>query len=231
MPLPPALPSANPPYPAQSFLKGQVFQKWTPQFFNQSSIAASGASIDLGLAATPLHLFELNYEFLRDTRTLSGNTLGPDLSELTTLMGFFLTMRGTLGRFAYQNPADKLAIGAPFAVGDSATNIFTMTRTIQSGYTVNAATEPIGFFDPLVNVNVYDNAVLVAPSQYSLTNNQPANQQITFFYIPVAGHILTIDMGYYYYCRFAENIETFEQFTNIHWMATTVKLQSCRKGA
>jgi hypothetical protein len=238
MPLPPALPSNFLPYPV---LKGNAWPKWTPQFFNQSSIASSGASINLALTQYPLHLFELNYEFLRDTRTASGVTLGNDLSDFTTLMGFFLTQGGTLGRFAYSNPADNRATGMQIAVGDGSTVVFPITRTIVSGYTVNTATERVGFFDPNVNVNVYigtaGNPVLQNPASYTLLNNGLSNlggvvsPSITFNGPPPAGQLVTMDFGYMYYCRFAEDIQQFEQFTSVHWLAATVKLQSCRPGA
>jgi hypothetical protein len=50
---------------------------WEPRFFNiKTQIAASGAKIDLPLAANPLHSFTLRYNFLRDHFPRPGTSEG-----------------------------------------------------------------------------------------------------------------------------------------------------------
>lgn len=202
--------------------------KWTPQFFNApTAIAATGAAIDIGLAATPLHNFELTYAAVRDT------TAAP--SEFQQLMGFFLKIGGRIGRFGFHNPDDYLATAQVLATADGTTTVY---GPLQRQFGVVGASEPIGILDltvystfPTLFAAVYLNGVLQAPSTYDWITTTPCNQQVSFHSAPGAGVVITVDLAYLYYCRFAEDIQTFEKFVDKWWMVSQVKLQSCRAGA
>ena len=84
---------------------------WSPVFFTQSQTTITGASIDVGLAAYPLYQFELTYDFLRDPAG------APVDSELQTMLGFYLSMGGSRGRFLYTNPDDNTRTGQAIATG------------------------------------------------------------------------------------------------------------------
>jgi hypothetical protein len=204
-------------------LRGLAFPfKWTPTFFNMpSSIATSGASIDVGLAQFPLHTFELTYEWLPDA--------GSGLTDFRNLLGFFMTQGGTLGRFWYQNPDDNTVLGGFVGTGDGITTLFgPIPRLIAN----TALAEPVGLIAPgTFGLNVYLNGVLQSSSGYTIGTTVPLNQTITFGTAPGAGVVITMDFVFYYYCRFADNIVTFEKFSYERWLVSKVTLQSCRQGA
>jgi|SRR5579859_1139411 len=194
--------------------------RWTPMFFNlPSSIAASGAAIDAALAATPLHTFELTYNFLRSTFALG---------EFQTLMGFFLSMRGTVGRFLLSNPDDYIVTGQHIGVGDGSTTVFPIVRTY--GTTGGSGTENVGAIDVTgPTITVYLNGT--PTSAYTLQTTVPGGQTITFTSAPAGGVVITMDFQFLYYCRFSENNYTFEKQFNQVWSLSKVTLQSCRAGA
>ena len=212
-----------PVYPGQSLLPGLTYGcKWSPAFINMpTATAANGADIDLGLAQYPLHDFELQYEFLRDD-------LSP--SEFKTLMGFFLQIGGTLGRFLFDNPDDDLVTGCQIGTGDGSTKLFTLTRFFgANGY---GASEPVGQVNTGATFNLYDNGVLkTLGTDYTRDTSTPCANTVTFGTAPANGHPITVDMSYFYYVKFADNSATFEKFMNRLWAVQKVALHSCRAGA
>lgn len=198
--------------------------RWAPEFFNQSQQGVTGASFDLALATYPLHAFELTYSVLRNNFNSSyGGT------EFKTMMGFFLQMGGTRGRFYYRNPDDYEVIGQELGTTDGSTNTFSLFRTF--GVTSFSADEPIGGVknDPTVT-NVYLNGALVNPGAYHFDTSTPMEQTLIMHNTPAANQLLTIDMQYYYYCRFPDNKMTFEKFMQYLWELGQVNIISCRPG-
>ena len=218
-----------PVYPGRQLLRGLTYNsKWSPVFLNQTVTTSSGADIDLGLAQYPLHDFELTYSFLRD-----GPHWGRALAalELRTMMGFHLAMAGTLGRCLYRNPDDCQAFQQPIGTGDGARTTFTLVRTFgANGY---SGTEPVGQIDTNAPVTVYLNgsSIPVDPSLYSISTSNPVANTITFGTAPGSGQAVAIDMSYFYYCKLAQNNNTFEKFMDSLWMLGKVALHSCRAGA
>lgn len=209
--------------PIYPTLKGLGFNvKWKPQFFNMpTQTTASGADIDLGLASTPLHDFVLTYDVLPDR-------LG-DL-DFKTLMGFFLMMRGTLGRFLFLNPDDHCSRNEAIATTDGVNSLFgPLQRTYgANGYT---STEPVGYVDTTRPFNLYANGVLQDPSSYTLVQTTPCDVQVKFSTTPSAGLALTCDLSYFYYCKFPDNANTFEKFMHQLWLLSQINIHSCRPGA
>lgn len=208
--------------PVYPTLPGLTFPvKWTPRFYNMATAtAASGADIDLALADYPLHDFELQYEFLRDS---------VGLTEFKTLMGFVLQIAGTAGRFLFSNPDDSSVTGQAIGTGDGATAAFTLVRSFGAGGFVGV--EPIGYVDS-ATLNVYDNGVLkTLGSDYTLDQSVAGLQTVTFASAPASGHAITVDMAYWYYCKFPDNGPEFDKFMSGLWSMQKIILHSCRPGA
>ena len=219
-------------YPGPDLLPGLTYSsKWSPQFFNETATTASGAEIDVGLAQYPLHDFELTYAFLRDGPVPDGNALTQ--LELRTMMGFFLQIGGSLGRFLYKHRDDRRVWQNQIGVGDGSTTVFTLTRTFgANGYT---ASEPVGQVDsgPGEPFNVYQNgsATPLDPSLYTLSVANPCANTLTFGTAPPNGQAIAVDMAYFYYCKLAANAATFERFMDRLYKVGKIRLHSCRPGA
>lgn len=135
------------------------------------------------------------------------------------------------GRFLYRNIDDERVWRQPLAVGDGITTTFTLIRTLgANGY---AGTEPIGevYVDAAVNAYLGDSAIPVDPALYTISRAVPGANTITFTTAPAAGQAVAIDMAYFYYCRLADDDNTFEKFMNRLWTLQKVTINSCRPGA
>ena len=199
--------------------------KWSPQFYNMATdTASSGADIDLGLAQYPLHDFELTYSVLRNNfDSIYGGT------EFKTMMGFFLMIGGTKGRFLFDNPDDDTVIGQAEGTTDGVASTFgPLVRTF--GVTDYNASEPVGWVDLVRPVNVYLDTVLQDPMSYSIIGD-PCTQMLKFNDTPTTGQAITMDFSYYYYVKFPTNTNTFEKFMEKLWLLNKVVLHSCRAGA
>jgi len=198
--------------------------KWSPQFYNMpTATSATGADIDLALATTPLHDFELTYNFLRD-RFIAGT------QEFKTMFGFFLRMQGTVGRFLFRNKDDRYTTNEPIATTDGVASLFyPLQRTFGVGE--NVGTESIGWIDRTQQINIYMDGVLQDPSTYDILEIGGCDMQLKIHSTPTAGISITGDYGYFYYCKFPDNQNTFNKFMEQLWALQTVKLHSCRAGA
>ncbi|CAN5578177.1 hypothetical protein BH10PSE14_BH10PSE14_06820 [soil metagenome] len=218
-----------PVYPGAQLLRGLTYNsKWSPTFFNASVTTSTGADIDVGLALHPLHDFELVYSFLRDGPSWRDALSG---MEFRTMMGFHLALSGTLGRFLYRNPDDCEVFQNAIGAGDGTTTMFTITRTFgANGY---FGTEPVGQVATDAGVNVYlgGSSTPLDPTLYAIDTSQPVANTITFDTAPGADQAISIDMQYFYYCKLAQNGNTFEKFMDRLWMLGKVSLHSCRAGA
>ena len=208
--------------PLYPSLPGYMFPiKWTPRFYNMATqTAASGADIDLALAAYPLHDFELQYEFLRN---------GSVTPEFQTHLGFVLQLAGTPGRFRFSNPSDNSVTGQNIGTGDGSTTSFTFIRTFGAGGF--GGTEPVGYVNSS-GLNVYVNGVLkTLGTDYTINQTNPCLQTVTFTVAPPNGQAVTCDMSYWYYCKFADNAQEYDQPMSNYWAVQKVLIHSCRPGA
>lgn len=209
--------------PVYPTLKGLTYPiKWTPRFYNMATqTTASGADIDLGLAAYPLHDFELQYDFLRD---------GGALVEFKTLMGFVLQVGGTAGRFLFSNPDDFTVTGQLIGTGDGTTRTFTLVRTFGAGGF--AGTEPVGMADLTATFNVKVSGTLkTLGSDYTVDQTLGAGNTVTFTAAPASSAPITVDMSYRYYCKFPDNAQEFDKFMSGLWSMQKIVMHSCRPGA
>jgi hypothetical protein len=209
--------------PVYPTLKGLAFPvKWTPRFYNMATqTTASGADIDLALAAYPLHDFELQYEFLRSYASQV---------EFKTLLGFVLQIGGCSGRFLFSNPDDHAVTGQAIGTGDGATTTFALVRSFGAGGF--AGTEPVGMVDTGATFNIKVNGVTkTLGSDYTRDLTTPGACSITFAAAPAAAAAITVDMTYLYYCKFPDDAQAFDKFMDGFWSMSKILLHSCRPGA
>lgn len=196
---------------------------WRPKAINLTpQVHTSGREVRASGSSYPLHEFELQYNMLRDR---------PTEIELKTMIGFYLSLGGSLTGFCFSNPYDNSVQGQSFTTTDGINSTFgPLMRTYgASGYTI---TEPVGYVDLTAPFNVYIDGTLVAANDatyaYTVEQTTPVNQLLKFTNIPPSGHVVTIDMSYFYYCKFAEDYLEFEQLLWRIWKCDKVKLQSLR---
>jgi hypothetical protein len=196
---------------------------WRPKAINAPvQTHASGREVRVAYSQYPLHEFELTFNLLRDR-------LGE--TELKTFFGFFLALSGSLNGFCFHNPDDYKVKSQSLATTDGINQQFgPLVRT----YGANGfdGTEPVGYVDTTTTFNLYVDGNLVDPHDpvwgYSVLTTQPVAQYIHFPLVPPAGHVLTVDMTYFYYVRFADDTMDFEKFMNRLWRVQKIKLMSLR---
>lgn len=198
-----------------SGLQGIAFPiKWAPVWFNQSQKTVSGASIDIGLASTPLVTFEIFYNFMRQ------DTLGQTAIELQKLLTLFRQVSGTVGRFLFNNFLEDIAcVNNQIATGDGVTTSYLITSQLTGGAVV-----PMQNFTPKINgVDISSTATITgSPGAYFLNSSGPAPLNAT----------VTVDMPLYgYYAKFVDPTLPVEQFLWQRFSVPSVKLESCRAGA
>jgi Conserved hypothetical protein 2217 (DUF2460) len=207
--------------------------KWSPIFFNQSVKTLTGASVDIRLAPTPLHAFELTYPFARSNNASI---------EFENLYATWVAIGGQAGRFAFLNPDDASVTTQAIASRDGVTASYTIVRSFPTsvplGLTLAQVTEPVGivqgpgFGGTPPGPKVYYNGVLqTSGTNYTIDGSVGARQLLNLITIPPLGQSITMTFAYYYYCKFADDSLTFEKWAQNIWSAQTVKIQSCRPGA
>lgn len=165
----------------------------SPEFSTAVQKAVSGREVRAAFMAYPRWRFSLSYEVIRAT---------PDMAELSTLLGFFLSRHGMFDSFLYLNPADNAASAMQFGVGDGSTRTFPLSRSLG------------GFVEPTQNVSspvIYLNGT--PTSAYTMDGK--AN--ITFTAAPGAGVVLTWSGTFYYRCRFLADVSDFNNFAEALW--------------
>lgn len=196
---------------------------WRPKAVNFSpQTHTSGSEVRIAAAQYPLHEFELKYNLLRNRN--------PTEVEFRQMMGFFLALGGVLNGFCFSNPYDNSVTGQSFVTTDGINSQFgPLVRTYGYG---NAGTEPVGYVDMTQPFNVYVDGFLKGPTDatygYTVVQTLPVNQLLKFTNTPGAGHVITIDMTYYYYVRFSDDTLDFTQVLYNIFELQSVKLMSLR---
>jgi uncharacterized protein (TIGR02217 family) len=169
--------------------------------------AVSGKEYRYSLSEYPVWEYELSYEFLDDSPYR--------VSAFKTLMGFFLTMRGSYDTFNFKDPDDFLAIGSPLGTGDGSTTDFTFVRSLY-GFL-----EPVGLVDTDNSVSVMIDGAVVASGDYEVSGNT-----LAFDVAPAEGELITATFQFFYVCRFKEDLLEFEKFANRLWDLNSCKIRS-----
>ena len=205
-----------------------VGQGWNvvkrPIWGNSVATAASGLEVITGYYQWPIWEFELTWDILNDEQTPASTTA----SDFRNLIGFYNQMNGNLFKFAYQDPDDNMVVGGSLGFGDGSTQTFVLTRYF--GGADFGLSEPIGLLNQSDSVafNVYVAGTLISPSGYSVNTSQPLNQQLTFASAPAVGAAITVDMSWYFWCRFLDGQYDFEKFADKRWMQRKITLHSQR---
>jgi uncharacterized protein (TIGR02217 family) len=188
----------------------------TPRFATRIQHAVSGRELRALDQPNPLWSWTLTYSMLRDqndTRAASGPGTGYD--ELRTLMGFFLQQQGAFQPFLFDDPTDDHALAQAIGVGDAATTVFQLARSMN------------GFAEPVTAPNavstIYFNGIRQSSSSYSV---DPDTGLVTFSSPPPSGELIAADFTYFFRVRFADDANEFENFLYQLWALKQVKLQS-----
>ena len=170
-----------------------------PEFATKVQTASSGKDATAAYWTYPRWTFKLSYELLR----------GGSQTELNTLLGFFLAMKGRFDTWLYTDPSDYAVIGQQIGIGDSSTVAFQLIRTLG------------GFVEPMKNIN---GTPVIKENGVTRTTGWSINSTglITFTTPPTSGNILTADFSYYFRCRFMNDVAEFNQF-----MADLWELKKC----
>lgn len=185
----------------------------TPTFQTRIQRAASGRELRTLDYPYPLWQFALTYDVLRDA--------APPQSDLRTLMGFVMACQGAFGTFLYDDPTDDEVEGQPIGIGNGATTVFQLQRTV-----IGAV---VGFIEPVTAPNtvsmVYLNGIRQAPPAWSV---DPATGLITFAAAPDAGSAITADFSYYFRCRLTRDAYNFNNFMYRLWSLKKLDFISVR---
>lgn len=160
----------------------------------------------------PVALFEYAYEFLRDTSTFP---------EIQTLVGLHNNMAGRFDTFLHLDPDFNSVTAQQFAVADGTAGPFQLTAlyTPPSG-----AYAGVGAAEIVQNLNgtpvLKDNGSTISAANYTIG----ATGLVTFgaTHFPVAGHLLTWTGGFYYRCRFDEDVIDWVKFMNGLWSSSKI---------
>lgn len=174
-------------------LTGQEFERTkTPIFKTISKQSVSGYESRTPLMSYPLWKFKLSFSVIRENSTLT---------ELQSLMGFYLNTQGSYANFKYKDPYDYIVTNQTIGTGDGTTKSFQLIRSFG------------GFIDRVQSVDTL-HVYLDAVETSSFTES---NGLITFTTAPTAGQVITYSAHFYFVCRFTTDQNDFINFMNGRW--------------
>jgi hypothetical protein len=115
--------------------------KKTPVFKTGINEASSGEEVRTAYMEWPRWEFELSYDFLPDR--------GPGEQDLRTLMGFFLSRRGSFEAWLFKDPDDNTATETLSGTYDGSTNLFRLFKS------TDGFLEPVGAVDDGFALDVF----------------------------------------------------------------------------
>ena len=179
----------------------------TPRFSTQIAPAVSGREVRVSNYAYPVWEWELSYEFLREGA----------MTELQTLMGFFLARSGSYDTFLYDDPSETNVVEAAIiGTGDNTQYLWTLYKTY-GGFE-----EPCGYVDP-ASLKVYFGELEQTSGWTFVSPNQ-----VQFDVPPSAGTVISADFTWYYRVRFGEDSQTYANFMFNLWELKKLTLQSVK---
>jgi uncharacterized protein (TIGR02217 family) len=192
----------------------------TPIFSTDIGAAASGREVRFALYQNPIWEWTLTYNYLGDDFDGSGS------SDLKTLLGFYISVNGSLLPFQFEDPDDNAVTAQVIGTTDGTTSLYYLSRTY--GGADGGLTEPVGMVNTTQTFNVYLAGVLQEPSTYSLNTSTPLANYITFDTTPAADLAITVDMSYYFWVRFKDDQYDFTKNMDRLWEMKKVILHSLR---
>ncbi len=200
MTIPPIFPTTNP---------GWSFVKRAKTGSTRVATAGTGRRTRARLWVYPLWEWDLTYEYLPDDFSPGAATL----SDFRTQLGNFLNVAGMFGGFLFLDPDEHTILGQFIATGDGSTTTYTLVKSFGLA-PANTATEPVGYLaiGGDFTFAAYVNGALLIDGEYTLNTLTPCQQQITFTVAPPKGSVITVDMSYFYYVHFKEDVAELENF-------------------
>ena len=205
-PTPPPSPGAYQNFPALSVLGWSAHVR--PKFSTLIADHVSGRSSRRAQRASAYYDIELTYEVLRSDAA--------DL-ELQAIAGFFASMSGAATPFWVAPPGLSAAIGQAIGTGDGTTTVFPLVRSLG---VYSEAVQGVSGVSA-----VYLNGVAQATGWSVSSGYAPA---IAFTAAPGAGVAVIADFGVLWLCRFAEDVQDFEEFMAMLWTLKTLRLSTVR---
>ncbi len=208
-PPPPSLPPTPPEFPTLALgpaLAWSVHIK--PQFKTEIGQHVSGRETRTQRFAHPYFDIDLTYDLLRANAAHL---------ELQAIAGFFEQASGEAAPFWVEAPGLSAVTGQSIGVGDGSQTVFPLVASIGS------------YIGPVYGTSgvaaVYLDAV-AQPSGWSVSNGYlPA---LAFTSAPGAGVTISADFRVLWLCRFAEDVQDFEEFMSMLWTLQTVRLVTVR---
>ena len=210
--LPPPEPSPSPTPPTYSTFPAVATLAWSvhvrPKFSTLIADHVSGRSTRSARFSRAYRDVELTYEVLRaDAAHL----------ELQAVGAFFAEMSGQATPFWFAPPGLSTATGQLIGTGDGVTTTFPLMQSTGTYLETVDGTSGVSA--------VYLNGVSQA-SGWSVTSGfAPA---IVFTTAPAAGVPVTADFGVLWLCRFADDVQDFEEFMAMLFVLKTLKLTTAR---
>ena len=192
-----------------------------PKFSTGSGTGSSGREVRVGYWATPQWEWDISYDLLRDNNAFAGSTT----SDIRTLIGFFLSVSGSLRGFYFKDPDDNQVTGQLLGTGDGVTTVFPFVRTFGLGSYLE--TENVGGVNTTPGVNIYVNGTLQTTG-YSISTLTPVQNYVQFTTPPPSGQLITGDFNFWYYCRFQDDMYEFNKFMHNLWEAQKITIFSLK---
>jgi len=204
-PSPPPTPPAFPTFPNLTTLGWSVHIK--PKFSNLIAQHVSGRETRTQQFANPYFDIELTYDVLRSDAAHA---------ELQAIAGFFAQASGQDEPFWVAPPGLSAVTGQVIGIGDGLTTVFPLVASI------GPYTGPV--YGASAVAAVYLNGVV----QSGWTVSSGYLPAIAFTSAPATGAPVTADFGVLWLCRFAEDVQDFEEFMIMLWTLRTVRLITVR---
>lgn len=197
--------------------------KLTPTMNTIIGESTSAREVRIAMQGLPLWEIELPFDELRDQdQNIVDFAYMAGYTQYMQLVQLWLSMYGQAGVFAFDAPWDNSRENQAIGTGDGTNYVFTIYRTW--GQAPQDAVEPIGQINEVFNVSV--DGVPVDPSQYFVLRNKIYFIANGFVFPPAANAVITMTFSFYYVCRFVENNQDFEQFSQGRWTVPSLKFQS-----
>lgn len=196
-----------PVFPDRSVLPGLAWPvKRLPMWSTLHQPTVSGKDTPLPQWTYPRYGFELAFDMLRSDSN----------AELQTLMGFYNSMQGSAGVFAYVDPDDSIATDQAFGFGDGTTRSFQLIRAFG------------GFVEPVLNVQAGPFVKVAGVATSAFTLSFATYGVITFTSPPANGAALTWSGTFAFLCRFDEDQAEFTKFMQPIWEQKGLKFSSIK---
>jgi hypothetical protein len=182
----------------------------TPRTLNlRQAPHPSGREVRLQAGSLPVWQFTLDFALLRGT---------PGFTEYAEMLGFFFAQLGSQRAFLFRLPQDCEVTDQDFTITNGRSVFGPLVRTYAG------STEPVGYVDTTQPFALYQDGDLVDSSDYFILRDAPGDQKIKFRDTPPAGKTLSVDMSFFYVCRFADDTIDVEEFMNRLYSLASVKL-------